>query len=117
MGVLKESEQLTEGAPKVGTRWRDVFEDHGQRVELEAELVEYEPNRRLRLRLGNRSFGSTSIQEVEEADGRTRVSIVMETEYRTFAARLAGGLVTRHAQQQLEADLARLAELLERRRG
>jgi uncharacterized protein YndB with AHSA1/START domain len=117
MGVLTESEQLTEGAPEVGSRWRDVFEDHGQRVELEAELVEYQPNRRLRLRLGNRSFHSTSTQELAEGDGWTRVSTVIETEYRTLAARLAGRLVTRHAQQQLEADLASLKELLERRGG
>ena len=116
MGVLTESEQLTEGAPKVGSRWRDVFEDRGQRVELEAELVEYEPNRRLRVRLGNRSFHSTSTQELAEGERWTRVSTVIETEYRTLAARLAGRLVTRHAQQQLEADLARLKELLERGR-
>lgn len=115
MGVLEESEQLTEGPPEVGSRWRDVFEDHGQRVELEAELVEYEPSRRLRLRLESRGFHSTSVQELEEMDGRTRVSIVIETEYTTLAARLAGRLVTRHAQQQLEADLATLVELLERR--
>ena len=114
MGVLTESEQLTDGAPKVGSRWRDVFEDRGQRVELEAELVEYEPNQRLRVRLGNRSFDSTSTQELAEGEGWTRVSTVIETEYKTLAARLAGRLVTRHAQQQLEADLASLKELLER---
>jgi hypothetical protein len=117
MGVLTESEQLTEGAPRVGSRWRDVFEDRGQRVELEAELVEYEPNRRMRVRLGNRSFHSTSTQELAEGEGRTRVSTVIETEYKTLAARLAGRLVTRHAQQQLEADLTSLKELLERRRA
>ena len=114
MGVLEESEQLTEGLLQVGTRWRDVFEDHGQRVELEAELVEYEPNRRLRLRLGNKSFHSTSTQELEEVERGTRVATVIETEYKTLAARLAARLVTRRAQQQLEADLARLKELLER---
>ena len=116
MAVLTESEQLTEGVPKVGSRWRDVFEDRGQRVELEAELVEYEPNRRLRVRLGNRSFHSTSTQELAEGEGWTRVSTMIETEYKTLAARLAGRLVTRHAQQQLEADLASLKDLLERGR-
>ena len=115
MGVLKESEQLTQGAPKVGSRWRDVFEDHGHRIELEAELVEYEPNRRLRVRLDGGGFDSMSSQELEEVDGRTRVSTVIETEYRMLVARLAGRVVTRHAQKQLEADLARLKELLERR--
>lgn len=113
MGVLKESEQLTDGPPAVGSRWRDVFEDHGQRVELEAELVELERDRRLRVRLDNRGFDSTSTQELEDVGGATRVSTVIETEYRMLAARLMSGVVTRHAQKQLEADLARLKELVE----
>ena len=40
MGALTESEPLTDGSPEVGSRFRDVFEDLGQRVELEAEIVE-----------------------------------------------------------------------------
>lgn len=115
MGALEESEPLTAGAPQVGSRWRDVFVDHGQRVELEAELVEYEPNRRLRVRLDHPGFASTSTQEVEEVNGRTRVSTVIETEYRMLAARLAARIVTRHAQKRLEADLAGLKALMERR--
>ena len=114
MGALEESEELTEGPPAVGSRWRDVFEDHGQRLELEAELTEYDPNRRLSVRLVNRAFESTSTQELEEVDGRTRLTAVIETDYRSVAARLMARVVTRHAQKQLEADLARLKELVER---
>ena len=36
MGALVESEPLSEGPPRRGSRYRDVFEDHGQRIELEA---------------------------------------------------------------------------------
>lgn len=116
MGVLRESEKLTEGPAAVGSRWRDVFEDHGQRIELEAELAEYEPGRRLVVRLCNRAFESTSTQALAEAaGGGTRLTTVIETEYKALAARLMGGVVTRHAQKQLEADLARLKEIVERR--
>ena len=115
MGALKETESLTEGSPGVGSRWRDVFEDHGQRIELVAELTEFEPNEHLRVRLSGRGFESTSTQELQEADGRTRVSAVIETDYRAVAARLMARVVTRHAQSRLEADLAALKELVEGR--
>jgi uncharacterized protein YndB with AHSA1/START domain len=115
MGALKKTESLTEGSPGVGGRWRDVFEDHGQRIELEAELTEYEPNERLRVRLVGRGFESTSTQELEETGGRTRVSAVIETDYKSVAVRLVARVVTRHAQSRLEADLAALKELVEAR--
>lgn len=115
MGALKETEQLTEGAPGVGSRWREVFEDHGQRIELETELTQYEPSKRLRVRLAHRGFESTSTQELEEVGGVTRVSTVIETEFKALAARLVGRVVTGHAQNRLEADLAALKELVEAR--
>ncbi len=114
MGVLRESEQLTEGAPGHGTRFRDVFEERGQRVEIEAEVVEYEPNERLSTRLRSKLFRATASQQLEERDGRTRVTTVIETQYTGTLARLMSGVITRHAQHQLEADLERLKELVER---
>lgn len=113
MASLRESEPLTDGPPSVGTRWRDVFEDLGQRIELEAEMVAYEPPRLLRVRLSSRAIDATSEQRLEAVDGRTRVKAVIETEYKSFTARLASGIVTQHAQKQLEADLASLKELVE----
>ena len=38
---------------------------------------------------------------------------MIETTYTALAARLLGPVVTRHAQKQLEADLARLKDLVE----
>jgi uncharacterized protein YndB with AHSA1/START domain len=113
MGALVESTPLTEGAPRVGSRWHDVFEDHGQRIELEAELIRFEPSRMLELRLAASAFESTSMQTLEETDGRTRVTIVLETEYKARIARLFAGAVTRHAQNRLESDLAALKKLVE----
>ena len=113
MGALKESEPLN-GGPEKGARWRDVFEDHGHRIELEAEMDEYEPVERVRIRLRAGGFEATSEQRLEEASGRTRLTAVIETDYKSLAARLMAGVVTRHAQKQLEADLAALKELVER---
>ncbi len=113
MGALVESEPLTDGPPAPGSRYRDVFEDHGQRIELEAELVEVEPGERLTARLVSKGFESTSAQRLEPAGGGTLLTATIETRYTMLAARLVGPLVTRHAQKQLETDLARLKELVE----
>jgi uncharacterized membrane protein len=113
MSALVESEPLTDGPPKEGSRYRDVFEDHGQRIELEAELVELDEPRGLVVHLTAGAFDSTIRQGLEEDEGRTRLTAVIETTYTKLAARLLGAVVTRHAQKQLEADLGRLKELVE----
>jgi uncharacterized protein YndB with AHSA1/START domain len=116
MGALTESEPLTEGEPGVGSRFRDVFEDFGRRVELEAEIVQFEPPRAMTVQLVSNVFDATSSQRLEELDaGRTRLTAVIETEYKQRAARLAAPIVTRHAQKRLVQDLARLKELVEAR--
>jgi uncharacterized protein YndB with AHSA1/START domain len=114
MGALTESEPLTEGSPEVGSRFRDVFEDLGRRVELEAEIVELEPPHGMTVHLVSKVFDATSSQRLEELEGgRTRLTAVIETEYKQRAARLAAPVVTRRAQRRLEQDLARLKELVE----
>ncbi len=115
MGALTASEQVSDGELGVGTRFRDVFEDQGQRIELDAEIVEYEPNRRLATRLSASQFESTARQELDEAWGRTSVTTTIATEYRSRLARVMAGVITRHAQRRLEEDLARLKRLVEHR--
>jgi carbon monoxide dehydrogenase subunit G len=62
------------------------------------------------------AFEATIFQRLEEEDGGTRLSAVIETTYTGFAARILSGLVTRHAQKQLEGDLDRLKALVESER-
>ena len=113
MGALVESERLTDGPLEVGSRFRDVFEDHGHRVELEAQLVEVDPPRALAVRLEASAFAATSSQRLDESEAGTRLTALIETTYTALAARLLAPVVTRHAQKQLEADLVRLKELVE----
>jgi uncharacterized protein YndB with AHSA1/START domain len=114
MGALTESEPLTEGSPGIGSRFRDVFEDLGQRVELEAEIVEFDPPHAMTVQLVSKVFDATSSQRLEELEGgRTRLIAVIETEYKQRAARIAAPVVTRRAQKRLEQDLERLKKLVE----
>jgi uncharacterized membrane protein len=116
MEKLVASEQLTGGESGIGTRFHDVFEDHGHRIEIDAEVVEWKPGERLATRLTSSGFESTARQRLEERDGRTRVEVEIETDYRSRVARIMAGVVTRQAQKQLEADLARLKRLVEAER-
>lgn len=113
MGALVESEPLDEGPPALGSRYRDVFEDHGQRIELEAELVEFDPPHAQTVRLVSGVFEATSAQRLEAVGEGTRLTAVIETRYTAIAARLLAGIVTRHAQSRLEDDLGRLKALVE----
>jgi hypothetical protein len=107
MGVLVDSEPVDEG------RFRDIFEDHGHRIEIDAEVVERDPPRLLIVRLRASSFEATSIQELAAVADGTRLTTAVETTYTKRLARLAGPFVARRAQQQLERDLETLKQLAE----
>ena len=113
MGALVESEPLTDGLPRVGSRYRDVFEQHGQRIELKAELVEVDEPDALVVHLVSDLFEGTISQRLEAVEGGTHFTAVIETTYRKLAARLLASIVTRQTQGQLEQDLARLKQLVE----
>jgi len=91
----------------------EVLEDLGQRIEIETEVVREEPPHLLEVRLRGATFEATSTQRLETTDTGTRLSTVVETGHTSRLARLAGPLVARRAQRQLEADLATLRELVE----
>ena len=113
MGALTESDPLTDGPAGEGTRYRDVFVDHGQRVELEAEVVRYEPPHRLEVALKGEGIAATSSQILEETDGGTRLTAVIEADYTKRFLRMIARVLTRHAQARLESDLDNLKRIVE----
>ena len=110
---LVESTPLDDGEPRVGSRFRDVVVDHGQRTTVDAEVERYEPDDALTARLQARGFVSRVSYELQEVDGRTRVACTLETEFTVRVARLVGPLVTRHAQKALDTSLQKLKRVLE----
>ena len=75
--------------------------------------AEVDAPHRIVVQLAADAFEATIVQQLEEEDGGTRLTAVIETTYTGLAARLLSGLVTRHAQKQLEGDLDRLKALVE----
>ena len=114
MGALAESEQVTDGEPGHGTRFRDVFEERGQRIEIDAEIVEWEPPERLGLLLRSRAFQSIGLQTLQALDGRTRLTTTIDTEYKSRVVRLMAGGITSPARARRGKETAGLAEPGER---
>jgi uncharacterized protein YndB with AHSA1/START domain len=113
IGGLIEFRPLDEG-PQLGSRAIQVVELSGKKWELESEITRYEPPELLEARLvAPNGFESVASYELEEADGRTRVTTRMTTEYKHRVARLLGGVVTRQAQRKLVSDLERLKQAVE----
>ena len=108
MGLLVESEPL--GA----NRFRDVFSDHGHRIDIDAEVARAEAPGLLQVLLRADVFEATSTQRLEASGRGTRLTTVVETTYTKRLARLAGPLVAHRAQRQLEADHAALKALVEK---
>ena len=115
LGGLVESEPLTTGEVGVGSRSREVIEVGRARMEVESEITGYRLNELLEARIFSKDFETTSIYRLRETEGRTLLRSVVESEYKALLARLLSPLITRQAQKKLEADLARLKQIVEAR--
>lgn len=112
VGGLVEFRPLGPG-PELGSRAIQVVEVSGHPWEIESEIVGYEPPRRLEARLRHKTFESLASYHVEGAGEGSRLTATMESEYKQMAVRLMAGVVNRKTQQKLEADLARLKQVVE----
>ena len=88
-------------------------EERGRRFELETEITRYVPNEALQARITSKGFETLSTYRLQEGGGRTRLTSTLESKYSMILARLLAPIVTREAQKKLEADLARLKQLVE----
>lgn len=110
-GVIRSC-KISEGRVNVGTRGEDVRKYMGREFQTAYEILEYEPDKRLRFKSlsGPVKFeGSYTLEPVNEG---TRFSFTIQGEAGPFAA-LIGGLAERMARKQVETDSATLKRLLE----
>jgi carbon monoxide dehydrogenase subunit G len=104
---LVESEETAPG------RFREVVSDHGMRTTVEVETVRDEPPLAADARMTNRQIRATVRNRLEPTESGTRLTVTIETEYRGLLARAASGLVSRHAQKNLEHSVENLKRLVE----
>lgn len=115
---LSEVQMLTPGPLHVGSRARAVAVARGQRTEMETEVTDLEPNRRLSLVLKTTGqppvgFAQLAQYRLEDLGGRTALSVVADTSYDGFVARLLEPIITPAVQSELARQVARLKAQLE----
>jgi uncharacterized protein YndB with AHSA1/START domain len=103
---------------EVGRKFRIVEIDKGERVEMKMEVVRFERDRDLTIRVAsigdlNNGFVEMAEYALTEVDGKTRVRIDARTNYYGYVPRLFEPLITRDARKKLRGDLNRLKALVE----
>jgi len=107
-----ESKQTSEGPMGVGTTEQGVAQQLGRRMEMTAEVTEYEPNKRVKHKVAAGPMSGEQSQTFEPVEGGTRFTLVLEGETGGFFS-LAEPIVVRILQRDLEADVANLKDILE----
>jgi hypothetical protein len=111
-GVM-ESRTTSDGLVGLGATVRVVGNFLGERLESNAEVVVYEPGRRLGCKSTSGPVPYLVRLEVDPLPEGVRVTGMIEADAGFF--RLAGWLVRRTAQRQLEHDLETMKDILEAR--
>ena len=102
-------------APHVGARSRQKVHQAGRDWDVETEIVELVPDRRLVARSKTSAFTTVLAYDLDAADGgRTRLTGTADTTLRGPGGRLFGSVAGLAAERKLAADLDRLKALLER---
>jgi uncharacterized membrane protein len=107
-----EVKKTSEGPIGVGTTYRMVNNVLGRRIETEAEVIEYKPNRKFTSKDNSGNFPLVAQRIFEPVEGGTQVRGVLEAEPVGFF-KLAGPLLESMAKRRVQADLANLKGMME----
>lgn len=113
IGGLLETSRTTSGTPGVGSKFHQKLQIGKRVIELDGELVEYERNRRVRVKMDANVCEMNATYTFTEAGGRTELAYTCDSHYRSLFYRLFSPLIKRMAQQKLREDFARLHVLLQ----
>jgi uncharacterized protein YndB with AHSA1/START domain len=113
IGGLLETKRTTSGTPGVGSKFHQKLQLGKRVVELDGELLEYQKNRRVRVKLNFNLGEMEAVYNFTESGGCTELAYTCDSQYRSFFYRLLSPLLKRMAQQKLREDFARLQLLLQ----
>lgn len=115
IGGLLETRRTSSGQPGVGSKFHQKLQIGKRVMELDGELLEYEPNRRVKVKIDSHLFEMNATYNFTEAGGCTELAYTCDSHYRSLLYRLLSPLIKRMAQQKLREDFARLQLLLQPR--
>jgi uncharacterized protein YndB with AHSA1/START domain len=111
-GRLEEYVVLGDGTLGPGTTIRQVLTVSGQRLDLELEIVRYEPPGFAESRFSTNGLHVVTTYALREAGGGTELTQSLEGKAASFKARLLVPIVQPKLEGKLTEDLERLRELL-----
>ncbi|MDV7240686.1 MULTISPECIES: SRPBCC family protein [Rhodococcus] len=111
---IVECEQLTDGDPGVGTRWRGATRILGKRFEWVSEFVEYQPAKAGVSKSVEGQIGFTASTRLEEVDGGTLFTYRVDSDSGLggIFGKLADPIVNKAYSRTVRASLDNLADLL-----
>ena len=111
-GRLQEYEVLGDGTLGPGTKIRQVLTVSGQKLDLELEVVRYEPPGFAESRFSTNGLDVVTTYKLREAGDGTELTQSLEGKAASFKARLLVPIVQPKLEGKLTEDLERLRELL-----
>ena len=109
---LVESSKTSEGPVGVGTTGREVRRFMGLQIETTGEITEFEPNQRASVKSTSGLASMQGTWTFESVEGSTRFTTMTELDMGGMF-KLAGPVLSRMIQRQIETDVANLKDLLE----
>lgn len=96
-----------------GSQFRQVHEESGTRRVFEGEMLDYEPNRRILMRLEHADFDLTTELLFEDLGQRCRIRQRSHLELKSLALKMIQGMLAQIVARRFQEDFARLKALLE----
>jgi uncharacterized protein YndB with AHSA1/START domain len=106
------SEPIGSGEVRVGSRSRDTIEAEGRRFEVETEIIELRPDKRLAVRITSSSHDQVDSYDLDARGGSTELLYRSEMRLRGLMRPL-GPLITSRIRARADTDLATLKREVE----
>ena len=115
VGGLTEPRLLQGPVSGVGPRFQQVLQEMGQHIQVQGELLAYDPARKLTVHLVAPQFETTAAYELELiGSGSTRLHVESTTKLIGWGVRLLAPMIQAGVQKKLAGDFERLKAWLER---
>src|SRR5688500_4183200 len=111
MSGLVEASSLTDGPVRVGSRWRQVFDDGRERIEMESAVTQLTDDSVVGVRVSGDNFRVDGRYELLPIASGTRLRYASTAHFSHPLLALIEPLITPSAQKKLEGDFARLKML------
>ncbi len=107
-----EARFSSEGPLRVGSTYDQVAKFLGRRIESSFEVLEYEPNRKIKASSTSGPFPITFTRMVEPREGGAKVTAIIEGNASGFF-KLAEPLLSRMVQRSVDSDYQNLKKVME----